>query len=169
MIATGAKWPIYVIIYGCSCHIARAEYLDRERNDNLELPNGRTKTRTDMRLSLLGLLLAGLTESRSTSTPIYVFDGRSDQVDRREVPAINPEVSRLLFSQQLGISQYHSLDALDDSTISYLNQHKSQERLLAQSSSDASDVAKLLVFVEGVENAQGIASMTPLRPSKLQI
>ncbi|KAI9783453.1 MAG: hypothetical protein M1816_001377 [Peltula sp. TS41687] len=117
-----------------------------------------------MRLYLLGLLLASLTESRSSSpsAAVYVFDGRrSNQVDGRETPEISPELSRLLISQQLGISQYHSLDAVDDSTISYLNRHRNQEPLLAQAPSDASDVAKLLVFVEGVENAQVIKGIQP--------
>lgn len=85
-----------------------------------------------------------------------MFDGRCHHVDDgREAPGISPEASRLLFSQQLGVSQYHSLDTVDESIISYLNQHRRQEPLLAHSPNDASNVAELLVLVEGVENAQG--------------
>lgn len=103
---------------------------------------------------LLFLTLAGLVQSSLSSAPIYIFD-RSPQADRTEAPVISPDVAQLLFAQRLGISQHHVLGGLEQSAISYLNEDGSQTPLLMASQGDGRRAPSLLVFVEGVENAQG--------------
>lgn len=59
-------------------------------------------------------------------------------------PTMSPEQARLVFAQQLGISEYHSLGSASDETISYINEFGlSRDRRMQETRT-------LLVIVEGV-------------------
>ena len=110
-----------------------------------------------MRLQLFLTALIGFVESSPSLAPIFIFK-KTHRGQQAESPAVSPAFGRLLFSQHLSISQFHGLKEADESTITYLNEHKSQQRLLAESEHDAVKAAKLLIFVEGIENVRGDSS-----------
>ncbi|KAI9806923.1 MAG: hypothetical protein M1833_002581 [Piccolia ochrophora] len=80
-------------------------------------------------------------------------------------PSLTPGAARLLLSQQLGVSQFHRLDEVDQTTIKQLNDYGRAAPLLAEDEAQSTGLTRTLVFVEGVENADDLTSTAPEQPS----
>ena len=80
---------------------------------------------------------------------VYTSESWSRQTPA-DPPSISPSTARLLFAQRLGLSQYHSLQATDESTLEILNVYGgNQQQIFTQERS--LDAEKLLLIVEGVD------------------
>ncbi|KAM0799166.1 hypothetical protein BDR22DRAFT_890691 [Usnea florida] len=66
-------------------------------------------------------------------------------------PSISPNTARLLFAQRLGLSQYHSLQDTDESTLETLNVHGGNQQHIFTQKERSRDAEKLLLVVEGVD------------------
>ena len=101
--------------------------------------------------ALAGLLWASAALEACTvvgTAVVYTSESwlRQEQV---EPPSISPDTARLLLAQRLGLSQYHSLQDADDSTLNILNTYGGvNQPLFAQEELRAE---KLLLVVEGVD------------------
>lgn len=110
-------------------------------------------------VALLGLIR--LVRSTASSGYLYIFDPDLPAV-HDQVPSLSPDAAKLLISQRLGVSQFHSLKDADEQTISFLNKNSSPQRLLSISENEGGRMTRLLVVVEGVEDADGRACMQPV-------
>ena len=79
---------------------------------------------------------------------VYTSESWSHQTPA-EPPSISPHIARLLFARRLGLSQYHSLQDADDSTLDILTTYGGeQQQIFARENGGAE---KLLLVVEGVD------------------
>ena len=67
-----------------------------------------------------------------------------------EPPSISPHTARLLLAQRLGLSQYHSLQDADDSTLGILNTYGGEKQQIFAPKDESHGAEKLLLVVEGV-------------------
>lgn len=86
-------------------------------------------------------LLAG-TASAVSEASVYMFPRSANA----NAPALSPEQARLVFAQQMGISEYHSLGSPNEETLSYINEFG----LSRDPSKQATRT--LLIIVEGVSS-----------------
>ena len=103
---------------------------------------------------LLPVVLAGQGYSATPHASIYVFN-RDPVPARSNIPTVSPAAARLLFAKWLGISQYHRLGDLDESSVSRLNSVRGGQRLLADAEDWEKTPTRLLILLEGVENVRG--------------
>ena len=68
-----------------------------------------------------------------------------------DLPSISPNTARLLFAQRLGLSQYHSLQDTDESTLKILNTYGGNQQQIFAHEERSRDAEKLLLVVEGVD------------------
>ena len=68
-----------------------------------------------------------------------------------EPPSISPNTARLLLAQRLGLSQYHSLQDADESTLDILNTHGGQQEQIFAYEDGSQGAEKFLLVVEGVD------------------
>lgn len=68
-----------------------------------------------------------------------------------EPPSISPHTARLLFAQRLGLSQYHSLQDADESTLRILNTYGGVQQQIFTHEDGSQGAEKLLLIVEGVD------------------
>lgn len=97
---------------------------------------------------------AGLVSSLPDSASVYLFD-RRHATPAKEPFSVSPNTGRLLFAQWLGLSRFHSLGDLEDVDLSALNEYGSRQFLLANSADGRSEIPRLLLLVEGVDDTQG--------------
>ena len=67
-----------------------------------------------------------------------------------EPPSISPHTARLLLAQRLGLSQYHSLHDVDDSTLDTLNTYGGEQQQIFARERTSHSSEKLLLVVDGV-------------------
>ncbi|KAI9886193.1 MAG: hypothetical protein M1823_001989 [Watsoniomyces obsoletus] len=110
-------------------------------------------------------LLAGHAQLISAQAPIYFF-GNDAGHDRPDTPIISPPAARLLLAKWLGVSHYHRVSGLDDSSLQHLQKLQGlAEEGYAAGGDIQSFPSRLLVLVEGVEKAQDIAPSNEMHPA----
>ena len=103
--------------------------------------------------ALVGLLWASAAFEASTvagEALVYTSESWLSQTPA-DPPSISPNTARLLFAQRLGLSQYHSLQDTDESTLEILNLYGGNQRHVFAHEERSRDVEKLLLVVEGVD------------------
>ena len=106
--------------------------------------------------ALTGAYLINLVHAATSEASVYTFDaGPQPAGAGLTSPSITPETARLVLARRLGLSQYHSLYAADDTTIQYLNRFGGRQKRLLPSYEDEVSLGKLLIIVEGVDNPGG--------------
>lgn len=106
--------------------------------------------------SLAVLSLVGAVAQAYAALPeahVYLSDGSQQHHSRP--PSISPHEARLLFAQRLGLSSYHSLGGVSESTLEHLNIYGSAQKQLFHEEQWQSP-SRLLVVVEGVEHPEGM-------------
>ena len=99
--------------------------------------------------SFTSLVWAVLTLTSYASRPgakIYIFDDKEHSPSPNP-PSISSETTGLLLAQRLGVSQFHSLKDVDESTLSLLNGHGGPHQSIF---ADGEGKGMLIMFVEGV-------------------
>ena len=109
-----------------------------------------------MRL-IAGLVWAGAALEASLISAqalIYISDA-SRLSSKAGSPSISPNTARLLFAQRLGLSQYHSLEGADESTLDILNTYGGEQQQIFAQDERPPDPERLLLIVDGVSNPEG--------------
>ena len=88
--------------------------------------------------TVLGKALIYTSESWSPQAPV-------------EPPSISPHTARLLLAQRLGLSQYHSLQDVDESTLDILNAYGGEQKHIFAPGETHQSAEKLLLIVEGAD------------------
>ncbi|KAL8775864.1 MAG: hypothetical protein Q9194_003561 [Teloschistes cf. exilis] len=96
------------------------------------------------------LLLAARTAA--SNAQIYV----TDQQEGRTPEALSPATIRLLLARRLGLSQYHSLEGADQSTLKILNNYGGEQRALFSADGRQEDRQRNLIVIDGVEDPSGL-------------
>ena len=95
----------------------------------------------------------------SAEALVYISEAASPP-SHEVLPSISPITARLLLAQRLGLSQYHSLEGADESTIEALNVYGVKETQLFGYEERREATEKLLVIVDGVSNPKGTCLQT---------
>ena len=90
----------------------------------------------------------------SAEALVYINDATSTK-QKEGPPSLSPKTLRLLLAQRLGLSQYHSLQDADESTIDTLNAFGGRRQQIFIDDERAQGAEKLLLIVEGVANPEG--------------
>ena len=103
--------------------------------------------------ALAGLLWVGAAYEASTvAGEAFVYTSESWlRQTPADPPSISPNTARLLFAQRLGLSQYHSLQDTDESTLEILNVYGGKQQQIFTQKERSWDAEKLLLVVEGVD------------------
>ena len=103
--------------------------------------------------ALTGLLWVGAAFEVSTvAGEAFVYTSESWlRQSPADPPSMSPNTARLLFAQRLGLSQYHSLQDFDDSTLEILNVYGGNRQQIFTQKERSPDAEKLLLVVEGVD------------------
>lgn len=106
---------------------------------------------------LAGLLWASAAlEACAVSAQALLYISDRDPVPSRESPpSISPITARLVLAQRLGLSQYHSLDDVDESTLEALNAFGGEQRRLFKDDEQPTLEEKFLFIIEGVTRPEG--------------
>ncbi|KAL9581301.1 MAG: hypothetical protein Q9212_003977 [Teloschistes hypoglaucus] len=98
------------------------------------------------------LLLAA--RSAASDAQIYI----TDQHEGRTPKALSPATIRLLLARRLGLSQYHSLEGVDESALKLLNNYGGEQRALfsADEQQQQQDRQRNLIVIDGVEDSNGL-------------
>ena len=80
---------------------------------------------------------------------VYISEPLSRHA-QAESPSISPRTARLIFAQRLGLSQYHSLEGVDQSDLDNLNTFGGEQRQTFAPDDTLQGTEKLLLVVEGV-------------------
>jgi len=106
--------------------------------------------------SLALLSLAGAVAQASAALPeAHVYLSDSSQQDHSKPPSISPHEASLLFAQRLGLSSYHSLGDVSESTLEHLDLYGGAQRRLFHEE-QWQGPSRLLAVVEGVEHPEGM-------------
>ncbi|MCJ1455930.1 hypothetical protein MMC28_006287 [Mycoblastus sanguinarius] len=108
--------------------------------------------------ALAGLMWASTAlEAFSVSAEALVYTSNiSPPQSNTRPPSISPNIARLLFAQRLGLSQYHSLEDADESTIGVINTFGGIQQQIFDNDERRRGAEKLLLIVEGVANPEGM-------------
>lgn len=102
-------------------------------------------------------VITGLAYSSFLDGLVYIFDNALQQAPATEVrPLIQPQIARLLFAQRLGLSQYHSLEEPQETTLDFFNRYGETYEHLFEEARSGKERQRLLVIVEGVEKPEGV-------------
>ncbi len=93
---------------------------------------------------------------------VYLSDGRQQYYTKP--PSISPHEARLLFAQRLGLSSYHSLGDVSESTLEHLNLYGGAQKQLFHEEQWQSP-SRLLAVVEGVKDPEGMLVRDALTPA----
>lgn len=106
---------------------------------------------------LAGLLWAGAAlEACAVSAQALLYISDQDPVPSKEgLPSISPVTARLVLAQRLGLSQYHSLDDADESTLEALKAFGGEQRRLLKDDDRPPGDEKFLFIIEGVTRPEG--------------
>lgn len=85
---------------------------------------------------------------------IYTSDVPSP-ASRAGTPSISPNTARLLLAQRLGLSQYHSLEGADKSTLDILNTYGGKQQQLFAHEEHSRSNDRFLLIVDGVTKPEG--------------
>lgn len=106
---------------------------------------------------LAGLLWASAAlEACAVSAQALLYISDQDPVPSKEdPPSISPITARLLLAERLGLSQYHSLEDADGSTLEILNALGGEQRRLFKDDDQPPRSEKFLFIIEGVTRPEG--------------
>lgn len=112
------------------------------------------------------LVLPGLSLA-STDASVHIF--QRDYPEDLSTPKLSPEQARLVFAQRLGVSHYHELGNVCETTLSYINQFGGKKAGLFENPRENN--AELLFIVEGVsfETSQSLLDGWPSMKTNFQI
>lgn len=101
-------------------------------------------------LLLASITAASITTASTTTADalVYTFDQTSQRSTSKST--ISAENTRLFLAQRLGLSQFHSLENVDDDTLRLLNNYGGSQTPLFKSNDR--HVQRLLVIIEGLED-----------------
>ncbi|KAI9805419.1 MAG: hypothetical protein M1825_000670 [Sarcosagium campestre] len=116
---------------------------------------------------LLATVAAGIAAAGKQSPLASVYTDFDADHRADDSTSLNPEALRLIVSQRLGISQFHSVEHADHQTIRQLNDFGLFTQLLAEKDErdDLAVITKTLIFVEGVKDATEIIPTSSLTPT----
>lgn len=109
---------------------------------------------TSMRLLTVLSWAGAVAQVYSASPEAHVYLSGKDQVHHIS-PSISPRDARLLFAQRLGVSSFHSLGDVSESTLEVISRYSGSQQPLFHEEQWQSP-SKLLVIAEGVEHPEGI-------------
>ncbi|CAF9931153.1 MAG: hypothetical protein HETSPECPRED_007813 [Heterodermia speciosa] len=115
--------------------------------------------------SLVGLILACVAvriSAASSEAQVYIFPESTQP--QSQPPSISPNDARLLFAQQLGVSEYHSIGDAGESTLHLLNACAGRQRPLF-SDEGRNGPWRLLLIVEGVEHPEDLLDTKSIEPT----
>ncbi|KAH0551720.1 hypothetical protein GP486_007064 [Trichoglossum hirsutum] len=107
-----------------------------------------------MRLTacLLVPAILGGVSANSSSASFFAF--QSPDLSPSDNPqTVSPEAARLILSRRLGLSRFHRLGGLDDSTIQQVNAYGGNQQRLLSNIERGRLESSVAIVVEGVENA----------------
>jgi hypothetical protein len=110
-----------------------------------------------------GVLFASITcytaAAAATVGHVFVYDPVRDNTAPtapKQAPSLSPDTARLILAQRLGVSQYHSIENVqDDDLISHLNAYGGSQELFADDHTPDRSYAHLLVWIEDVDDIGG--------------
>lgn len=118
-------------------------------------------------LVFIGLICTGLVLQINAFSPeAYIFtspNGKSYSSATRETPSISSITARLLLAQRLGLSQYHSLDGVDEAAIELLNGLEGSREQIFLDEEESRE--KLLAFIENVEHPDDLIDFQESSPT----
>ena len=110
-----------------------------------------------------GFLLSALLAIPATARQAYISVPQASKHQSDQI--VSPDTARLVIVQQLGLSDYHSSDALSPETVDILNSHGGQDRdSLFGQAADQRRRRKVLLFLEGVEEPKSMFNDRSLFP-----
>ncbi|KAI9719983.1 MAG: hypothetical protein M1812_003108 [Candelaria pacifica] len=115
-------------------------------------------------LGIITFTIFGYTKAASSTGLVYTFDLKSPH-SVRDPQTTSPGTARLILAQRLGLSQYHSLNGVDDLTLQQLNAFGGERACLFGDDEGATAPAKLLVLVDGVQEPDDILPSRSFSPS----
>ena len=106
---------------------------------------------------IVGLLWAGTAlEASLVSAEALVYTSDASPLPSKEsLPSISPSTARLLFAQRLGLSQYHSLEGADETTLDVLNIYGGKQQQIFAHEERTRSIDRILLIVDGVANPEG--------------
>ncbi|KAL2057191.1 hypothetical protein ABVK25_002244 [Lepraria finkii] len=107
---------------------------------------------------IAGLSWAGTALQASlVSAEALVYTSDTSPLPLKEsLPSIFPNTARLLFAQRLGLSQYHSLEGADETTLNVLNTYGGKQQHIFSHEERTRSIDKILLIVDGVANPEDI-------------
>lgn len=105
-----------------------------------------------------GLILTGLVlQARALSNRAYIYSSSNGQytAPKGEAASISTTTARLLLAQQLGLSQYHSLEDASDASIQILNSFGVIQEPIFLDESRERRTEKFLAIIENVDQPEG--------------
>ena len=111
-------------------------------------------------MRLLGTALWSTTIAGIYAAPrealVYLSDHSPADIDP---PSITPHEARLLLAQRLGLSQYHSLGDVEESTLEFLNTYGGPSTHLFSEKQWDDGPRRVLAIVEGVQHPEGTTAL----------
>lgn len=106
---------------------------------------------------IAGLSWAGTALQASlVSAEALVYTSDTSPLPLKEsLPSIFPNTARLLFAQRLGLSQYHSLEGADETTLNVLNTYGGKQQHIFSREERKRSIDRILLIVDGVANPEG--------------
>ena len=92
----------------------------------------------------------------SVTAEALIYTSDVPPASRAGTPSISPNTARLLFAQRLGLSQYHSLEGVDESTLDILNTYGGKQQQLFTDEEHTRSNDRLLLIVDGVTEPEGL-------------
>ena len=102
------------------------------------------------------LLWAGTAlEASLVSAEAFVYTSDASPLPSKEsLLSISPHTARLLFAQRLGLSQYHSLEGADETTLDILNTYGGKQQQIFAHEERTRSIDRILLIVDGVANPE---------------
>ena len=94
----------------------------------------------------------------SVAAEALLYTSDMPPASRAGTPSISPNTARLLLAQRLGLSQFHSLEGADESTLDVLNTYGGKQQQLFNDEQHARSNDRLLLVVDGVTKPEGLYS-----------
>lgn len=101
--------------------------------------------------TLIWASIAYTAHSTSPNASIYT----SEPPNNRLSLSLTANAARLLLARRLGLSQYHSIEDVDDTTIRILDEQRGPQQLAFLTDENEPRAQNILVVVEGVEQPEG--------------
>lgn len=106
--------------------------------------------------SLLVLARTWGAAATALSQPIvYTYDPQSSPSSDTTPDTVDPDTARLIFAQRLGLSQFHTLGDVDETTLRHINAYGGQGQELFGLSSQRGERSRAFLMIEGAREIPG--------------